>query len=208
MIIKSFFSKGGKRGLDAQRQRLEGAHCISATCIQLNSCLWHLLPSGKYGIAILERFDIPGDGESVKSGGKKDLSLPLYPLLYVTICERQCESPICPDNISNCRCTYVFRNCISSSSWLDICELQIHLHRCTHCHLDGCKVSLGSSAPREECGGHEGWPWVLPSSAFSAVGGGSPAVPQPSFRDFVASRTYEGAPAPPGRALEPAFWRH
>ena len=28
---------GGKRGLDAQRQRLEGAHCISATCIQLNS---------------------------------------------------------------------------------------------------------------------------------------------------------------------------
>ena len=58
------------------------------------------------------------------------------------------------------------------------------------CHLDGCKVSLGSSAPREECGGHEGWPWVLPSSAFSAVGGGSPAVPQPSFRDFVASRTY------------------
>ena len=76
------------------------------------------------------------------------------------------------------------------------------------CHLDGCKVSLGSSAPREECGGHEGWPWVLPSSAFSAVGGGSPAVPQPSFRDFVASRTYEGAPAPLGRALEPAFWRH
>ena len=59
---------GGKRGLDAQRQRLEGAHCISATCIQLNSCLWHLLPSGKYGIAILERFDIPG--EPVKSGGK------------------------------------------------------------------------------------------------------------------------------------------
>ena len=87
---------GGKRGLDAPRQRLEGAHCISATCIQLNSCLWHLLPSGKYGIAILERFDIPGDGESVKSGGKKDLSLPLYPLLYVTICERQCESPMLP----------------------------------------------------------------------------------------------------------------
>ena len=27
---------GGKRGLDAQR--LEGAHCISATCIQLNPC--------------------------------------------------------------------------------------------------------------------------------------------------------------------------
>ena len=80
------------------------------------------------------------------------MSLPLHPLLYVTICERLCESPICPDNISNCRCTYVFRNCISSSSWLDICELQIHLHRCTHCHLDGCKVSLGSSAPPEECG--------------------------------------------------------
>ena len=28
----------------------------------------HLLPSEKYGIAILERFDIPG--EPVKSGGK------------------------------------------------------------------------------------------------------------------------------------------
>ena len=85
---------GGKRGLDAQRQRLEGAHCISATCIQLNSCLWHLLPSGKYGIAILERFDIPG--EPVKSGGKRDSSLPLHPLLYVTICERLCESPMPP----------------------------------------------------------------------------------------------------------------
>ena len=107
-------------------------------------------PSGKYGIAILERFDIPG--ESVKSGGKKDLSLLLYPLLYVTICERLCESPICRYNIFNYTCTYMLRNCISSSSWLDICELQIHLHRCTHCHLDGCKVSLGSSAPREECG--------------------------------------------------------
>ena len=116
------------------------------------------------------------------------MSLSLYPLLYVTICERLCKSPIYPHNIFNCTCTYVLRNCISSSSWL---ELQIHLHRCTRCHLDGCKVSLGSSAPREECGGHEGCVWVLPSSAFSAVGGGSPAVPQPSFRDFVASRAYE-----------------
>ena len=116
-----------------------------------------------------------------------------------------CVNLLCLDNISNGTCTYVLCNCISSSSWLDICELQIHLHRCTHCHLDGCKVSLGSSAPREECGGHEGWPWVLPSSAFSAVGGGSPAVPQPSFRDFVASRTYVRALRLPAVPLSRRF---
>ena len=63
---KTIVLMGGKRGLDAQRHCLEGAHCIFATSTQL---LWHLLPIGKYGIAILERFDIPG--EPVKSGGKR-----------------------------------------------------------------------------------------------------------------------------------------
>ena len=158
--------------------------------------LWHLLPSGKYGIAILERFDIPG--EPVKSGGKGTwvcLYIHCSMLPFVSAC----VNLLCPHNIFNCTFTYVLRNCISSSSWLDICELQIHLHRCTHWWLQG--------VPWKQCTTRgvrvgEGWPWVLPSSAFSAVGGGSPAVPQPSFRDFVASRRASTSPC----ASRPCPW--
>ena len=65
---------GGKRGLvDAQRQHLEGVHCI----LHSTQLPWHLLPYRKYGFSILEKFaqnivmkysDLPD--EPVKTRGK------------------------------------------------------------------------------------------------------------------------------------------
>ena len=164
--------------------------------------LQHLPPSGKYGIAILERFDIPG--EPVKSGGKWTWVCPCIHCSMLPFVSA-CVNLLCPHNIFNCTFTYVLRNCISSSSWLDICELQIHLHRCTlsswwlqgvpwkQCTTRGVRGRGGRGSchrpPSQQSG--EG---VLPFHNL------------PSVTLLLAVRVR--APAPPGRALEPAFWRH